>query len=345
MMSLIWIVLSCRTKLPAGDSGDLYGPGDTYPHSGLQESAPDSPPDSEPIEAQPFVITPACPYEDPPTVFTGGLVWVNSLQGYNGPYIFEIEGYFVTKESGDVDWDAGTITATREHIPGYSAVSSTSTASFTLQANGDSVSASTTTTLFSDGAERSASSSGTKTGCVSTSEILDTNNGDTTLLVRELVSATQVDWVEETWAADGVTQRSMLWGTQTSDWTDTYSFEKYDPNTEREVDQEGDCSKWGDGTRRCDITVWNTDGYLLNTLEWAVNGDNTATWETWQTEAPVNPSSFGVDLTFYLGGGSSEWSFWDKGVGAYVECSGSWDSEGLGTWSCTNGNSGSYTDK
>lgn len=344
MMSLLLLALSCRTKFPTDDSGPPVGPGDTWPDTAAEDSPVDSA-DSAPVQEQPFELPISCPYEDPPTVFTGGLVWVHSLQPYDGAYSFELEGYIVARESGEVDWDAGTLTSTREHIPGYTAISSVSTTTFVLQPNGDSTSSSTAETTFADGTVRSSSSTGAKTGCVGTTEVTDPDTGERTLNTWELVSPTQRDWVEEHLHADGSTLLAMSWGSITSDWTDTYRFEKYDPNTTREVDHEGSCTKLGDGHRSCDTTVWSEDGYLLNLIEWQPDGDSTATWETWETESAVNPTPYGIDAVDYDSSGTRTWTFWDKTSSVYVACSGSWDTARQGTWSCDNGASGTWEEK
>lgn len=346
MMSLVLLVLSCRTKPGADDTGDLLGPRDTFPHTGLADSTPDTgSKDTGPIEAVPFELPVSCPHEDPPTVFTGGLVWVHSLQPYDGAYSFEIEGYIVAREQGEVDWDAGTLTATREHITGYNALSSTSTSTFTLDAYGDYTMQSTAQVSFANGTVAESSSSSTKTGCVGVSEILDTDTGVTVLNTHELVSPTQRDWVEQKLAADGVTLLGYSEGVIVADWTDTYTFEVYDPNTAIAVDYEGDCTKWGDGHRECDTTSWSEGGYLLNNLHWYPDGSSDADWESHETDSAINPTAWGRDEVDYDQSGTRVWTFWDKAAAAYVDCSGTWDSAREGTWSCSNGAAGTWADK
>lgn len=288
-------------------------------------------------------LTPACPYEDPPNNFTGGLVQLAFLQPTSGAYAIEYAGNTVVERVGEVDWGAGTVSWEDALIEDFTTVISSGASTFVLQPNGDSTATNTGYRLQLNGEEVFSESSSTKTGCTTVTETYKPETEESSLRVAELVSPSRREWTYDVENSGGIGWTFSSWGVDTDDWTTVYTFETDSPETEFSPDRLGTCENHGDGTTACEMTQYRPDGsYSIGSHTWTSDGDHAVLYEYYDETQEPALRQWGEEFFSYWGAGWRSWTFLQYNTNLEVDCLGHWDDDGIGIWRCNNGDTGTY---
>lgn len=283
-----------------------------------------------------------CPYESPPTSFTHGMVYIARIQPVSGDFVIDHEGDVVTRELGSVDWETHTLSLEQEYIEGYTTVSSTVTGTFELQTNGDYTATFTESVTRSEGTVSSKVSEVTKAGCTWVTVSVVEETGDVQTRVRELVSDDQADYTYDVTTEDGESWTFRSYGYEMSDWSNWYSFEANEPDSEPEPDRDGTCMFTGDGMLDCEMALYQASGsWQTSTNTWYYDGSWDKVWQHHDPEFVYDPRYWGIAHGAADGSGSDEqWEIEESG--SVIYCTAEWDTEGEGTITCDDGTSRPY---
>lgn len=288
-------------------------------------------------------LTPSCPHEQPPTNFTGGLVQLADIQPYSGEFTITYTGRRITEMSGTVDWGEGLLETHTSYLEGFTTSWGEGTVQFVLQPNGDSTSTGSSLRVEANGSQHTGDYTASKTGCTTITETWKPDIEESTLHTAVLVSPDRVEWTYDVENSGGSGWSYHSWGVDTSDWTTEYSFETDDPNTEVTPERLGSCQVYGSGETTCQMTQYTTETqYRAGDHHWALNGDHTVEYENFNEEMEPEVREWGTEFFTYAGDGWREWTYLEFNTNVEVACTGSWDEEGVGSWSCDNGGSGDY---
>lgn len=321
---------------------------------GVDESpTPEDSPDDSPIEESPdptddtgepsVSVISRCPYEIPPTDFTGGLVQLAHEVPAGGAFSIAHEGDVILTRSGTVDWSAGTLEYDVDYIDPYTSVSAHYTETFILEPDGDSVSAVHYERLGLDGNTITGDTDSTKFGCFQIDQTYKPEYDETSIRVSELVSADRREWSYDVTNSNGTGWTFYADGVSLSDWSTTYTFETDGPETTSSPDRLGECSSFGDGTSTCDMTQYHDSGWWeTGHHEWTANGDYTLEFERSDVNQEPQLRMWGTEEGLYDGSGTRTWTELQFRTNNELHCTGSWDADHVGTWSCDNGATGTY---
>lgn len=331
-MALSASLLACART---GGSGDLGGPdndpSDRDDGTGQGEGS---------TTVDEWLGTGGCPFEAEPTEFTGGLAWLAELAPEGGAFSWTQEGSRITSVSGEVDWEAGSAWTRATYLEGYPMVESYQELSFTLGTNGSWVGSRTLSTTDRADAVDTRTHEVRKEGCTTYESHLDEETGRTTEIESTLVAEDRREWVSVAGDEAGLTESFELSAVDTSDWTSVQSYVADDPGDEVDPNRTGDCTHRGDGTSTCVAMIhYEGGGAEWSTNEQSLEGHATKTWERDRT-GDGELESWGTTYWAWEGDG---WSTWTVLIAdEEVSCSGSWGTDGSGTWTCEDGSSGSY---
>lgn len=316
----------------------------------VEESPVDSPVDS-PIEESPPVdsedpgveVNSRCPYEVPPTNFTGGYVQLAYEVPQGGAFTLSHSGDVVLTRSGTVDWTAGTLQYDVDYIDPYTTLSSHYEETFTLEPDGDWTAEVSFERVAMDGDTVTGDSTLSKFGCYLVEQTYKPDLDETSFRVSELVSADRRVWTYDVTNANGTGWTFNAVGESTADWTTVYTFETDGPETVSSPDREGSCANYGDGSATCDMTQYHDSGWWeTGHHEWTANGDYTLEFERSDVNQSPELRAWGTEEGSYDGSGSRVWTELQFRTNTELHCTGSWDASRVGTWSCDNGSSGTY---
>ncbi|MCB9742030.1 MAG: hypothetical protein H6740_05490 [Alphaproteobacteria bacterium] len=291
-----------------------------------------------------MTITPDCPYEDPPTNFTGGLVLIAHVQPRSGEFTIDYEGNRIDQLVGTVDWGSGTLSTRSTYIEGYFQAYEESESSFLLEPNGDWVSTGTETRVQEDGTEILTDFAINKTGCTTITETWMPDIEEPSVRTATLVSEDRIEWTYETENSGGSGWSFYSRGFDTSDWHTVYSFETDDPATEDITPERlGTCEVFGDGSMICEMVHYRAiDAWRQSSHVWEPSGDHTVEYESHEESLEPEVREWGTQFNSYEGDGWLEWSYLRRNSNEEIHCAGSWDTDGVGTWECDDETSGTY---
>ena len=290
--------------------------------------------------------TAGCPHEDPPTVFTGDLRYIASMVPEGGSWDYGTEGGRVASVEGEVDWEAGELWSRIHFLEGYPVVYSEEWMEFELGVDGDYEATMDVLAVMKDGETFEASHIISKEGCFRWDEALDIESGRLTETVSELVSADQLNWSSISEPPDGEGEYFTVDSVNTSDWRTEEHFLADDLATEVSPDREGDCVHEPDGLSVCVATTYWADGGIeWSTLTTELEGHTTSEWErSWNGDEI--PDAWGTTYQSYEGSGWSSWTtiiYGEDGADDMeITCSGEFDENHEGTYTCSDGSEGSF---
>lgn len=354
MPHVLMIALWMAQSLPACNKSDA--PDTAYQGGvGLDESPnPEDSPDDSPIDETgdpgddsdgPEVqVTTRCPFEIPPTDFTGGLVQLAYEAPRSGAFSIAHEGDVILTQTGTVDWAAGTRSYDVDYIDPYTTLSAHYDETFTLEPDGDWAATVSYERLNLDGSTSTGDTQISKFGCYEINQTYKPDLDESSIRVSELVSAD-----EKVWSYDVINSNGTGWtfnadGVSTSDWATTYTFETDGPETLSSPDRLGSCANYGDGSATCDMTQYHDSGWWeTGHHEWTASGDYTLEFERNDVNQSPELRQWGTETGQYDGSGTRTWTELEFNTNRELHCSGSWDASHTGSWSCDNGATGSYS--
>lgn len=284
--------------------------------------------------------TGGCAFEAEPTPFTGGLAWLASLAPEGGAFSWTQEGSRVTAVEGEVDWEAGTAWTRASYLEGFPTVESSQELSFSLGVNGAWTGSRTMSVTDRAGGSDLRTHEVRKEGCTTWETHVDEETARTTEIEATLVAADRREWTSTAGDEAGLTEAFELSSVDTSDWTSVQTYLADDPGDGVDPNRSGECTHRGDGTSTCVGRIhYEGGGTEWGTVEQDLYGDSIKTWERDRT-GDGEIESWGTTAWAWEGDGWSTWIVLRDGD--EVSCSGSWGTDGSGTWTCDDGSSGSY---